>query len=224
MNMFEICKLNQKHFRILYSKEQQDFIDNMPKLNGSEWDKKRKLDYSIWNWGDGTKIDNLIDYIKEVLEKTQGLYCAYCGMRLKQTSNAQIEHIAPKGNGRYSHFMFYSSNLTLACSLCNGFEKKEKKEHFNTIGKLEPKYEDCYFNIVHPYLDNPEDHFDLGDPLNKRITISSKTLKGQKSITVFALDEEPQTNGRWHHYIEHKYDFDPKFRQAFEKSCDKKGF
>ena len=216
MNMFEICKLQQKQYRLLYTKVQKKFIDNMPKLRGREWDSKRKLNYSLWQKGDGVEINKLKLYIKETLTQSQGEYCAYCGMKLDLTSEIQIEHIAPKGKGRYPNYMFHSSNLVLAFSLCNGFLKKERKENYDTIDRLDSKYEKSDFNIVHPYLDNPEDHLDLGDPQNKRITIKSKTIKGQKSITVFKLDEEPQTNGRWHHYIEFKYDYDPIFRERFE--------
>lgn len=222
MNMFEICKLHQKHFRIKYTKEQERFIALMPKLKGKEWDNDRKLKYPPWIWGDGTKIENLKKHIKKELNDKQELYCAYCGMRLELTSEDQIEHIAPKGKDRYPQFMFNKSNLILACSLCNGFEKKEKRGNFKTISKLEAEYQNCKFNIVHPYFDNPEDHLDLGSPENKRVTISSKTLKGQKSITVFKLDEEPQTNGRWHHLIEYIYDLDQSFRDKFEDCKNKK--
>jgi len=215
--MFKICKLEQKQFRIEYTIEQESFIARMPTLVGKEWDKgKDRLDYSLWKHGDGVKIDALKAHISEELNKKQEPYCAYCGMRLNLTSNDQIEHIAPKGPNRYSRFMFEKSNLILACSLCNGFEKKEKKENMNTISKLNAVYENCQFNIVHPYFDNPEVHLDLGDPLHKKITIKSITLKGQKSITVFKLDEEPQTNERWHHFVEHIYDIDPRFREVFE--------
>ncbi len=226
MNMFEICKLNQKQYRILYSKEQKEFIDNMPELNGNEWDNKRNLDYTIWKRSAGVKIEELKQHIKKALIEAQGRYCAYCGMKLELTSEIQIEHIAPKGKGRYPWYMFHSSNLVLACSLCNGFLKKENKEYYDTIDREDDdKYEKSDFNIVHPYLDDPDQHFVLGSPINKGIIISpkiidgKKSIKGQNSINVFTLYDEPQTNGRWHHYVEYKYDFDSKYRQAFEEAC-----
>ena len=220
MNIFEICKLNQKQYRLLYSKDQKKFIGEMPELEGGEWDSK--LEYPPWRHGDGVKIDNLKNYIKDALKESQGLYCAYCGLELELTSASQIEHIAPKGNGRYPKFMFHSCNLTLACSLCNGFEKKEKREHFKTIGVLKTKYEDCYFNIVHPYLDDPTEHFDLSRD-GEGITISSLSLKGQKSIVVFKLDEEPQTNARGEHLKKYLYNIDPKYKQAYEDACNRIG-
>jgi uncharacterized protein (TIGR02646 family) len=218
--MFEIYKLNQKLYRLYYSREQKEFLENIPDLEGHEWDGQ--LDYSIWSRGSRTMINQIREFIKEALIESQGKVCAYCGGRLDVTSGIQIEHIAPKGNGRYPQFMFHPTNLTLACSLCNGFEKKEKKEHFKTIGKLEENYEDCYFNIVHPYLDNPEDHYELG--INHLgITIKSKTLKGQKSIAVFKLDEEPQTNARWKCFLEHRYNIDPRFKTLFDEVCSPLG-
>lgn len=216
MSMFEIFKLHQKQFRLYYLNVQKAFLESMPELEGHEWDGK--LDYSKWNRGDRTRIDELKTYIKEALIESQGFYCSYCGGRLEVTSGTQIEHVAPKGAERYPKFMFHSCNLTLACSLCNGFDKKEKKEHFKTIGKLEDNYDDCYFNIVHPYLDNPEDHFEFGRNTDG-ITIRSKSLKGQKSITVFKLDEEPQTNARWKCFLEHRYNIDPKLKQIYDEAC-----
>lgn len=216
MSMFEICKLNQKTFRIPYSQDQLEFINRMPQLEGHEWDGK--LDYTKWRHGDGILIKRLKVHIYEALEEAQGLYCAYCGQELRLTSDAQIEHIAPKGRNRYPQFMFHPSNLTLACAFCNGFEKKEKRDHWNTIGKIESDYEDCYFNIVHPYLDDPSDHYNLGRNAYG-IIISHKSLKGQKSITVFKLDEERQTNARGRYLLEYQYIFDPRFAQAFEASC-----
>jgi 5-methylcytosine-specific restriction endonuclease McrA len=127
--MFEICKLQRKQFRIAYTDEQKAFIASMPKLIGKEWDSNRKLSKPLWIRGDGTKIEQLKSHISTDLNTKQEPFCAYCGMKLNLTSNDQIEHIAPKGSGRYPQFMFEESNLILACSLCNGFEKKEKHEY-----------------------------------------------------------------------------------------------
>lgn len=220
MNMFEICRLNQKQFRLLYSVEQKEFIDDMPELLGHEWNGS--LSYPPWHWGDGQLIHELKGYIRDSLEESQGLFCAYCGGELDLTSVAQIEHIAPKGPERYPQFMFHSSNLTLACSLCNGFEKKEREEYYNTIDNLEENYEDCQFNIVHPYLHYPNEHFDLGREGNG-ITISSKSSQGIRSIEVFNLDDEHHTNDRGKRLREYLLTIDPEYNEAYERCCKRMG-
>jgi hypothetical protein len=147
-------------------------------------------------------------------------FIGFCSNEFDVTSSNQIEHIAPKGEGRYPEYMFHASNLVLACSLCNGFEKKERKDFANTIAKKGVNYENHYFNIVHPYLDNPDEHYELGQ-LNDKITISSLSLKGQKSIAMLKLDEEPQTNARFKTLMKHVYSIDPVFRGAFTDACNR---
>lgn len=194
----------------------------MPPLLGHEWDGS--LTNPPWKRGDKTRIKNLKHEITKCLQDLQGEFCAYCGMPLRVTSAAQIEHIAPKGNGRYPQFMFNISNLVHACTLCNGFEKKEKKGHFNTIGgPANANYELCYFNIVHPYLDNPDDHYDFTQA-GIKVLITHKTLKGQKSIAVFELDGEPLTSERGKTIIIARYNVDPALQQAYEDSLKQRQY
>lgn len=117
--------------------------------------------------------------------------CSFCGLELNETSAAQIEHFAPKGGeSRIKHpeFTFTLVNLTLACSLCNGFEKKGNTD---TITNKNRDYVSSIFNMVHPYLDDPASHFSW-----KGSIISSLTQKGAKSIKVFQLDSTHMTDAR----------------------------
>lgn len=221
MSIARDCNIRQMPGRVWYNPTQKAFITGMPALQGHEWDGS--LARPPWAWGDRGTIDQLKKYVKESLEGIQEDICAFCGMRLYVTSAPQIEHIAPKGIGRYPQFMFHSCNLVLACSLCNGFEKKEKKEHFNTISRLDPVYENSYFNIVHPHLDDPVAHYSINRN-GSSITISHLTLKGQKSIAVFKLDEEPLTTERGKVLFEKLYDFDSKFNNDFEAACQRRGY
>jgi uncharacterized protein (TIGR02646 family) len=219
--MFEICKLlripQQIHFTLL----ERVFLNGFPDLIGSEWSEP--LDYDIWQNGDRNRITALKTSIKTKLEAIQGLNCAFCGMPLRVTSAEQIEHIAPKGKNRFPEYMFYPNNLVLACGLCNGFEKKEKKVFCKTVGKRNDSYETHYFNIVHPKLDHPSDHYDLGRYENK-VTITSKTLKGQKSIAMLKLDEEPHTTERGKMLMKHIYEISPEFHILFNQVCASNGF
>lgn len=216
MNIMRLCNFRQMPGRVWFNPIQKVFIDTMPKLLGNEWDGN--LARPPWKWGDQKIILGLKQYIKDSLKPIQEDICAYCGMNLYVTSTPQIEHVAPKGHGRYPQFMFHSCNLVLACSYCNGFEKKEKQQYFNTIGVLDPIYEKCYFNFVHPHLDIPDDHFNLSRVATK-VIISHKSLKGQKSIAVFKLDEEPLTTERGKVAFEKLYEFDLKFQADFENAC-----
>lgn len=205
--------IQQIQGRILLRTLSKAFIARMPALQGHEWDGK--LDRPPWLWGDRSRISDLINEISEALTELQGDNCAYCGMQLNVTSAPQVEHIAPKGNGRYPRFMFHVSNLVLACSLCNGFEKKEREHNFNTIVTVAPDYENCVFNIVHPYLHNPDDHYEFKIQ-GIEVLIFHKTPEGKRSIEVFMLAEEPLTTERGKIAMLNAYNFDEKFKNIFD--------
>ena len=221
MSISRDCNIRQIQGRILLSPASQAFIARMPVLQGHEWDGK--LERPLWRHGDKTLIKRVKDEIKECLKELQGDFCAYCGMPFYVTSSTQIEHIAPKGNGRYPLFMFNVSNLVHACSLCNGFEKKEANGNFDTIAVLNGDYELCVFNIVHPYLDDPDDHFEFTQAGN-RVLITHITPKGQRSITVFQLDGEALTTERGKMIMVAQYQMDPKFKKAFDDSLDRRPY
>jgi uncharacterized protein (TIGR02646 family) len=218
--MFEICKIVSIPALIEYNFIERIFLNVMPDLIGTEWSEA--LDYTQWERGDGKRITALKKSIKTKLEAIQGLNCAFCGMTLKVTSEEQIEHVAPKGRNRYPEYMFYPNNLVLACGLCNGFEKKERREFRNIIGKRRDFYELHYFNIVHPKLDNPRDHYDLGRDEDK-ITITNLSLKGQKSIAMLELDQEPHTTERGKMLMRHLYEISPTFRDLYNQIAEENG-
>ena len=101
-------------------------------------------------------------------------------------------------------------------------KKKEKKEFCNTIGKKGNFYEEHYFNIVHPKLDDPSEHYDLGRDKNK-VTIKSKTIKEQKSIAMLKLDEEPHTTERGKTLISHFYELSADAQLLFDQFCNNNG-
>ena len=205
----------------MLSAASRTFIASMPALQGHEWD--RSLAYPPWRWGDKKRIASIKDEISECIKELQGNFCAYCGMPFEVTSSSQIEHIAPKGSGRYPQFMFNVSNLVHACSLCNGFEKKEADAHFNTIAVLDANYELCQFNIVHPYFDDPDIHFQFIQA-GIDVLITHRTAKGKKSIEVFQLDGEALTSERGKMVMVARYTMDLKFRKDFEESLKRRSY
>jgi uncharacterized protein (TIGR02646 family) len=159
-------------------------LNKLKPLKGGEWNSK----------------DDAVKEFKTLL-RTQLIHiqkskCAYCGLKLKETSNDEIEHIAPKGGAirtKHKELTFTILNLVIACHLCNGPTKKGMKE---TI--VEPKnidYSKCEFLIVHPFIDDPKEHYSWSAK-EFNILIQSDTDKGVNSIKMFDLSSTRQSEAR----------------------------
>lgn len=166
-------------------------------LKGGEWDfsKNKKKYFSSIAKSKQCIIESAIKEFKKLLlvqlRELQHDKCAYCGSELFVTSSPQIEHIAPKGGAKrpkYVKFTFLPMNLALACSFCNSPTKKGGRD---TIVNEYINYSKCQFSIVHPYFDNPNDHYKWEGAL-----ITGKTNKGINTIEMFQLDGEALTTNR----------------------------
>jgi len=168
---------------VQYTEEELELINSYEPYSGHYWERPpaRK-----------PELNNLKQNIKIQLKQTHNDECAYCGLELGETSPEEIEHIAQKAEAKYPQFMFTPENLCLACRLCNGFSKKGNKD---TIDQYNDEYHRCNFKIVHPYFDNPDDHFSWVDN-EIRIDIISFSPKGSASIKMFDLAGEKQSCGR----------------------------
>lgn len=151
-------------------------------------EEHKRLIYKIpWSgkWGDGD-IDDIKLKIKNQLIPIQSK-CAYCGLPFKGPKDKQIEHIAPKANYRQPQFMFTLHNLVLSCGYCNNLIVKGTKP--TIILPVHKLYKKCNFSIVHPYFDDPLDHYewvDDGDEI--LIQIKNNSIKAKRSIEIFGLD------------------------------------
>lgn len=154
-----------------------------------------------WDTPPNENIKNIITKIRGQLEDCQTV-CSYCGLELNGTSKGEIEHIAAKATGfRHPEFTFTLKNLTLACHWCNTSEKKGTKE---TISKKHKLYSRCEFKIVHPYFDNPDNHYDWVDNhIEILIQVKNNCPKAITSIDMFGLDD-PKMNE--HRAKEVRYD------------------
>jgi len=164
--------VRQIFLRINLSQNQIDHLNGLIPHTKEMWDKPPDI-----------TIKQIKSEIRSQLLNMQDFICAYCGLDLGGTSEGQIEHIAPKG--RYPQFTFEIENLAMACHYCNGFSKKGTKD---TIQTLSVNYEDCEYKLVHPYYDNPDEHYEWTSA-NKRVLIQHKTNKGEYSINLFNLDD-----------------------------------
>lgn len=144
--------------------------------------------------GSRKKRDNLKAEIKSQLMKIQNGYCAYCGIAFNiRGGNSSIhrDHILAKNTDRYRKFTFEPKNLVLACSRCNGFDFKKETDY---VTHYDDNYDLIVTSIIHPHLDNLEDHIDghssvIVEPVNN-------SVKGRKTIDEFDLNEEPMISIR----------------------------
>lgn len=171
-----ISRLNT---RLCYTQDEVKHLDGIKPHNGDMWD---------------SPPDDIVKTIKSEIRyrllRNQSSICAYCGLDLGGTSEGQIEHIAPKA--KYPHFTFEKDNLAMACHFCNGFSKKGNHD---TISLSSPNYSSCSFKLVHPYFDDPRDHYGWLSE-QKKIIIQSKSAKGFYSIKMLKLDDPRMTELR----------------------------
>lgn len=106
--------------------------------------------------------------------------CAYCESLLRK-GGVQIEHISPKSST--PDFVFEPDNLVISCDCCNSPAIKGHKPIIE--GGVEPVYRYNTFRIVHPRLDNPDDHIKYQDNERILLDIPHCTDKGRYTIVFF---------------------------------------
>ena len=140
-------------------------------------------EHTMWDSPPDDIVKELKVKIRDQLLNNQKFICAYCGLDLGGTSEGQTEHIAPKA--KYKEFTFEKDNLAMACHYCNGWSKKG---NYQTISLLTSDYSKCIFKLVHPYYDDPSDHFDWVSK-DRKVLILLLSEKGRYSNKIFKLDD-----------------------------------
>ena len=141
-------------------------------------------------------IRDFKEEIKTKLYQNQGGKCAYCGLPLSDR-NPEIDHIAPKGGETrilHPECTFLPINLVYACHHCNSTSCKGQK---NTVINKNGAYRQWSFKLVHPYLDDPTEFFEIS-PLGTIMSLPKKEFsqndprwrKAKYTIDMFGLDEE----------------------------------
>ena len=149
-------------------------------------EKKRLAAKKPWGgkWDDND-ITDIKAKIKSQLVAVQNT-CAYCGLAFKGTRDKQIEHIAPKAKFRNPEFTFTLKNLVLSCGYCNNLIVKGTRH--TIIPPAHRMYNRCRFSIVHPYFDNPNDHYGWADwGTTVLIQVANDSGKARNSIRMFGL-------------------------------------
>jgi uncharacterized protein (TIGR02646 family) len=132
-----------------------------------------------------------VEFIRWALAN-QDQRCAYCGLTIQvsQSRTESVDHVAPKG--KYRRWAYEPLNLVLACFTCNSTLKKESDVVLIPAGFTADtaNYQDCDFEIVHPYLDTSSRHLRGGwdGTLNSPPeAIVGLTQKGRNSMEMFRL-------------------------------------
>lgn len=200
-----------------FTKSHSVFIKSLGKLEGHEWDKPSQgfVPRSPGSVKRNSQMKAVKSFIRKKLvvshiqkrKNISEIHCAYCGLRMKVTSNDEIEHFSPKAHARTPKWMFHPNNLLLACHLCNGPTKKGSKD---VIAKRNIQYEKCEFKIVHPRLDDPAEHYKYRDKNNLIFFKAKCSTKGKRSVKWFQLDKDVQTLARINEFNEDSYSFNSK--------------
>ncbi len=118
--------------------------------------------------------------------------CVWCTLAMGEKGHrtAHRDHIAPKK--LYPEWTFVPLNIAISCEYCNGFSVKVD---LDTVATNAAIYKDVQFHLVHPYLDDPAEHFKFAyGPAGKAgVSISSDTAKGKWTIKNLKLDSDALT-------------------------------
>lgn len=167
-------------------------------------DITKKINENYIKAGEWDSKDDVVVEFKKImkreLKQLQQGKCAYCELPL-ETRNPEIEHIAPKGGvkrPKYVECMFLPMNLVYACHHCNSPQCKGQKD--TVVSKNgSDDYTKWSFSIVHPYLDDPLDFFEMvvlddgtpgAFPIPKHDADSYHKEKALNTIKMFQLDGE----------------------------------
>lgn len=171
--------INRAVFNLSLTEIEINQLEEIKPWEGNHWDDPPNQD-----------IKAIKTKIRQQLEAAQSV-CSYCGLKLGGTSKGEIDHIAPKNQNKHPEFTFTLQNLTLACHNCNFSGKKGQKE---TLSRKINIYIGCEFLLVHPYLDDPNQHYEWTDnEIELLIQVRNNSPKALFSIKMFGLDE-PRMN------------------------------
>lgn len=157
---------------ISYSQDDKELI----KSKMSE----KNFTHKSWSDEDLTKIK---DSIKKHYHKIQKGICPYCKQQLNSTHGRywDIEHIIPRSH--VPNFMFEPKNLCMSCVECNA-EKSDKKVTTSSAKTIYPTKAQQY-SIIHPHLDNYEEHLLVVEP---GLFYYPLKPKGRKTVEVCGLN------------------------------------
>ncbi|MDC9582789.1 HNH endonuclease [Xenorhabdus sp. PR6a] len=134
------------------------------------------------NWGDDD-LEVVRREIKDFYIREQKHTCAYCKQEIRSNNGRHwdIEHIISRES--VHEFMFEPKNLCVSCPECNQRKGPNKVTH--SKARKKPPLNSLDYFIVHPHLDNYEDHI---EPVKIGEFYFSKSEKGEKTISICGLN------------------------------------
>lgn len=140
-----------------------------------------KLESSSWTeYNDDIEMKAIKTNMKDRSLLLQGSQCVYCRRMIDTRTkyDGDREHFANKD--RYPEFTYEAYNLFLSCITCN----RPLKGRRDIIDVYNNNYINCTFKIVHPILDNVDQHiYYIEQTMPQKIT-----PKGEETIKLFQLD------------------------------------
>ncbi len=142
-------------------------------------EERRKIEDVDNDWN---KLKSLKHKLSEKTLETQEMRCAYCECILGEYARTrpELDHFVVKS--LHKEFTFEPLNIFSSCHNCNEVLKGDE----DVLCRENTNYEDCEFSIVHPYLDDVDEHIKYILP---KIVVNKKrsTSKGLKTIKMFRL-------------------------------------
>ncbi|UHG90134.1 hypothetical protein [Spirosoma oryzicola] len=139
--------------------------------------------------------------VKKTLVEIQHGKCCFCEARVDHTSHGDVEHFRPKGGYQVSeglplikpgyYWLAYDfNNLFFACEKCNQSYKKNYFPLDDESKRAKSHHDDYtqeYSLIIHPELDDPEQHITFASEVVKPLDGS---MKGEETIRRTGLDRK----------------------------------
>ncbi len=166
---------------VVFSKYEDDHISRVLQMKNAKG--SNLTGGQMWDKGD-VKTKDIKRHVSKHCLEHQRCKCAYCETLLQKGGNF-IEHFAPKG--LYREFTFEPQNLCVACGRCNSTSIKGERDTISSK-PVRNRYIDNEFTIVHPYLDNTDEHIVFDDDTRTTFDKERCSEKGIATIDFFQWD------------------------------------
>lgn len=120
--------------------------------------------------------------------------CCYCRRSMHQwyAMTIDIEHVLPKGNGKFPQFTFEIKNLSVSCKRCNmGIKRSDTSFYLGAADEADP-FKSEHYAIIHPNLDVVDNHLGFlsvqyNGKLMVKYQVVNASMKGNTTYEYFEL-------------------------------------
>jgi hypothetical protein len=159
-------------------------------------EEQLKARLSVVGGWDNDEATPLKAKIKPFLLTRTDHCCCYCRLSMHQWHGLtiDIEHVLPKGNGKFPQFTFEIRNLSVSCKRCNmGIKGSDTSFYVGAADEADP-FRSEHYRFIHPNLDVANDHLELivFQHNTKRMVkyrVVNTSLKGSETYEYFELQK-----------------------------------